>query len=610
MKRLTSLIVCIFWVAQAYAADIRVEPANWWVGMKRPELQLMIHAENIAETQVQLNYAGVVLQRVIRVENPNYLFLDLYLMPGEVKAGNFPIRFMKGKEKVHEVMYELWDREPGSANRKGFDQSDVMYLITPDRFANGNTGNDQVPGMLEGLNRANEDGRHGGDIAGIVQHLDYISRMGFSAVWLTPVLENNQPDYSYHGYSTTDFYRVDPRIGSNEEYRELSQKAKAKGIKLIMDMIFNHCGTGHWWMKDLPARDWLNFSDAPIYTNHRKTVIQDPYVAKADSVQLVDGWFSRSMPDLNQRNPQMATYLIQNSIWWVEYAGLGGIRVDTYPYPDKNFMSEWTGIMMQEYPNLNIVGEEWSSNPAMVSYWQRGKKNANGYISWLPSLMDFPVQEALIKGLNETEKYNSGGIMGLYEMLANDFQYANPDNLVVFGDNHDIKRIHNQLNGDEEKIRLALAFILTSRGIPQLFYGTEIMMRGESHGTIRSDFPGGWAGDKVNGFTGQGLTAEQKSMQDFVRTIIQWRKTSPLVLPCKMTHYRPLNEIYVYARYNEKGTVLVILNKNKTDQTIQLDRFADRIGSATKGREIISGKQVSLTGSLQIPAGTPYIIQF
>jgi glycosidase len=610
MKWTLIFAAIIIFNGAAIAADIRVEPSCWWIGMSKPNVQLMVYGKEIGELSPVISYKGVKVTGVTRVENKNYLFIDIAIDNGSALPGKFPITFKKNNVVVNSYQYELLTRSKDSSTREGFNESDVIYLVTPDRFANGNASNDHVSIMKEGVNRSDENGRHGGDIEGIINKIDYILDMGFTSLWLTPALENNQLNYSYHGYSITDFYQVDPRMGSNSLYKQLGEEAGRKGLKLIMDMVFNHCGSEHWWMKDLPTHDWINFTDSAVYTNHRKTVLQDPHAAPADYRQMVDGWFTKTMPDLNQRNPLLATYLIQNTLWWIEYAGLSGIRVDTYPYPDMNFMSQWTKEIMQAYPNFNIVGEEWSENPAIVSYWQRGKINRNGYVSYLPSLMDFPVQAALIKALNENQKYNAGGFIGLYEMIGNDFQYPNPNSLVVFADNHDIKRFYSLVNEDIGLFKLGMAFILTTRGIPQVLYGTEILKTGESHGKIRSDFPGGWAGDTVNAFTGEGLSAKQVEAMEFMRKLLMWRKSTKTLPGSKLMHFVPHDEVYIYFRYNEAGKMMVVLNKNEAAKQISLSQYADMLGTAKVGKDILTGKDISLTGELSIPAKSPLIIEW
>lgn len=581
----------------------RVEPPNWWVGMKNPRVQLLLHGDAIGDLNPSTAYPGVEIEQVIKVPSPNYLFVNLLLKEG-VKPGKVRFDFTKDGKKVCSVQWELWQREPGAAERKGFDNSDVLYLITPDRFANGDPTNDDVPGMRERSNRAFKGGRHGGDIEGIRQHLDYISDMGFTVIWLNPVLENDMPEYSYHGYSTTDFYKVDPRFGTNESYRQLADEARSKGIGLIMDMIVNHCGLQHWWMNDLPSPDWINHWPEYTGTNHRKTLLQDPYGSELDKKIFTDGWFVPTMPDLNQRNPLLANYLTQNAIWWIEYLGLAGIRMDTYPYPDEDYMTEWTRRVMEEYPNFNVVGEEWHEDPAIVSYWQRGKHNANGYVSYLPTLMDFPIQAAMSKALKEPEGWFDGWHR-LYETLAQDFLYPDPYVLVTFPDNHDMSRIFTQLNEDFDLYKMAIAFVLTTRGTPQIYYGTEILMKNPGtgdHGIIRSDFPGGWDGDLVNGFTGEGLTNQQKEAQAFVANLLHWRKNATAVHFGKLVHFQPRDGVYVYFRFDEKQKVMVVMNKNTADSELALDRFAEVLATPASAKDVITGKAFQLDESISVPA--------
>ncbi|WP_372950504.1 glycoside hydrolase family 13 protein [Mariniphaga sp.] len=612
MKRtiVSALIILITLNVFSSTIDLkRVEPMFWWAGMKSPDLQLMVYGNNISETKVSLEYPGVTLYSVSKVQNPNYLFINLKL-DKNVKPGNFDIQFNKDGKTVESYSYELKAREKNSAEREGFNTSDVIYLITPDRFVNGNPNNDQVDGMKEKPNRNDRDGRHGGDIRGIINSLDYLQDLGFTAVWLNPVLENNMTQVSYHGYSTTDFYRVDPRYGSNEEYLELNQELDKRGMKLIMDMIFNHCGSEHWWMNDLPMDDWINNHPEYTITSHRRTVNQDPHASEADRSAMANGWFVPTMPDLNQKNPFMATYLIQNSIWWIEFAGLEGIRQDTWPYPDKDMMAVWTEKVLEEYPHFNIVGEEWSLNPAIVSYWQKGKNNIDGYHCSLPSLMDFPLQVAVSRGLRENEDWGSGFVT-MYEMLANDFLYADPWNLVIFPDNHDMSRMYMQLGEDEDLLKMALAYFLTMRGIPQFYYGTEVLMThpGDHHGDIRAEFPGGWADHKVNALTGKGLTVAQKNMQQYLSTIQNWRKNKEVIHHGKLMHFVPEEGIYTYFRYNEDEAVMVILNKNTEEKVLSTGRFSEMLEGYSSGREIITGTSVANLSEIKVPAKAAMIIE-
>ncbi|PKQ61139.1 alpha-amlyase [Labilibaculum filiforme] len=586
-----------------------LEPAFWWVGMKNPNLQLLVHGENIAELEAEINYPGVSIEKVNRVENPNYLFVDLKLST-ELTAGSFDILFKKGKKTVVKYNYELKERRKGAAERKSFTPKDVMYLITPDRFANGNTDNDHVEGLSEGLNREDKSGRHGGDIQGMIDHVDYIADMGFTAIWVNPLLENNQTT-SYHGYATTDYYKIDERFGSNEEYLNLSKLAQEKGVGIIMDVILNHCGSEHWWMKDLPSKDWINFGGEFVRTSHKRTTVQDQYASKEDLKDFTDGWFVKSMPDLNQRNPFMATYLIQNAIWWVEYANLYGIRVDTFPYSDADFLSEWDVRLLAEYPNLNIVGEEWSTNPNIVSYWQKGKQNMDGYDSNLPSLMDFPMQQTLVEALTQEDTWGTG-LIRLYELLVNDVLYPDPNNLVIFPDNHDMARIFDQLDRDYDLYKMAMTYVLTMRGIPQIYYGTEILAKsdaGSDHGLLRTDFPGGWEGDQVNAFTGEGLSEQEKDAQDFCKTILNWRKKKEVIHSGKLMHYAPDNGVYSFFRYSDTEKVMVILNKNT--ELVQLDakRYYEMLGNHTVAKDIISDKIVQLNLGIEVPARSAIILE-
>lgn len=577
----------------------RLEPANWWIGMEHQNIQLLVYGKNIADLDPKIESTDLTIRQVTKVQNPNYLFLDI-LINTNANAGTINIDFYQNKIKITSHPFQLLDRKRGADEIVGFDSRDAIYLITPDRFANGNPSNDNIEGMKQKANRSDKGGRHGGDIQGMKNSLDYIKDLGFTSIWLNPVLENDMEVYSYHGYSTTDFYKVDPRFGTNESYQDFAETARAKGLKLIMDMIVNHCGSFHWWMDDLPSDDWINQWDEMTFTNHRKTVLQDPYVSDFDKKQFTDGWFVETMPDLNPRNPLFAKYLIQNSIWWVEYLGLSGIRMDTYPYPDMDFMTDWTKAMMKEYPYLNIVGEEWYEHPTIVSYWQKGKNNPNGYTSELKSVMDFPIQMSMSKALNEKENWNSGWIR-VYEMLALDYLYPDPMNLVIFPDNHDMKRIFAQMNDDYNKYQQAMIFVATMRGIPQYYYGTEILMSGSGdHGIIRSDFPGGWKSDEVNAFTGKGLTVQQKKAKDFTTKLLHWRQSATAIHNGKLMHFIPKDGIYVYFRYNDDQKVMIIFNKNQNETTIDLSRYAEMLKGKTIGTDVLDGKVFSLDNKIQV----------
>ncbi len=562
----------------------RVEPPNWWVGFKNTQLQLLVHHDNIGSTIPKISYPGVTVNKVHQADSPNYLFVDLDI-DSTTKPGKFDIVFKgkNGNEKTH--TYELKSRVKPAEDFIGFNSSDAIYLITPDRFANGDTSNDIDENLRETtINRKDDYGRHGGDIQGIIKHLDYIEDLGFTAIWPTPMLINDMPRASYHGYAMTDFYQVDPRFGSLEDYQTLSQNMRDKGMKLIMDMVANHCGSNHWWMADLPFKDWVNQQEvleadqALKNSNHRRTVNQDLYASEKDKAEMSEGWFVRTMPDLNQRNPFMANYIIQNNIWWIETLQLGGIRQDTYPYPDKTFMSNWAGAIMNEYPNFNIVGEEWSTNPLLVAYWQDGHQNKDGYDSNLKSTMDFPMQQTIVQALNENESWGTG-LVQIYDGLANDFSYTRPEDILVFPDNHDMSRIYTQLGEDLTKTQMALAYMACMPRTLQVYYGTEVLIsdieKPGDHGLIRTDFPGGWEGDSVNGFTGEGLTEDQKEMQSFLGTLLNYRKNSKAIHEGKTIHFAPFMGTYFLFRVIEGETVVLILNKNEEPITIDLNQYAE-----------------------------------
>ena len=451
----------------------RVDPPNWWVGMKHEQVELMLHGDRIADWTPSLDQPGVRLVSTTRGPNPNYLWMLLEISR-DARAGELQFALRRGAEAVT-WRYPLQEREPGSAQRAGFGPADVILNLMPDRWVNGDPGNDNMPGYSEQANRQLPGGRHGGDIAGLVRSLDHIAAMGYSAIWPTPLTESNQPSFSYHGYGTTDAYRIDPRYGSLTDYQRFVALARAKGLKVIQDLVPNHIGSSHWWMKDLPAPDWLGNRNQFVYTNHARTTVSDPYASAFDKERYASGWFHTTLPDKNHRNPQLANYEIQNAIWWIETAGLAGLRVDTYGYSDPAFIREWVRRILQEYPALGIVGEEWSDNPAVQAFWARGRTQANGYASTLPSVMDFVVQTSLAKTLRDPESFNTG-FKELYNLLVSDQLYADPGRLVLFDGNHDTPRIFSAVGEDPALTRMALAYVLLMKRIPQLYYGTEVLM--------------------------------------------------------------------------------------------------------------------------------------
>jgi glycosidase len=595
-------------LAQDYRID-HMEPPFWWAGMQHKTLQLMVHGKRIADLEPALSYPGVRVDRVTRVANRNYLFIDL-TVDTAARPGKFDIVFKEGAKSV-KYTYQLMARDSGSAQRPGFGSKDAIYQVMPDRFANGNPANDSIPAMADKVDRANGGGRHGGDIQGMIDHLDYIAGMGFTQLWPTPLVENDMPDYSYHGYAATNHYKIDARYGSNDDFRRLSLEARKRGVGIIQDVVLSHIGTGHWWMKDMPTPDWTNHGGKFVGTRHHRVSVQDPYGSNEDKQNFTTGWFGSHMPDMNQTNPLVANYLIQNNIWWVEYAGLSGLRIDTYGYSDGAFLTEYTRRLMAEYPNLNMVGEEWHKSPAVVSRWQKGKVNFDGYVSSLPSLMDFPMTEIMRSTLADQKP--GTGFTDVYETLSQDYLYPNPGNLVLFEGNHDIARLFSVVGENVDLYKMDIAFVMTMPRIPQFYYGTEILMTstvGErDDASYRRDMPGGWAGDKVDAFSGTGLTAQQREAQAFVRKLVNWRKNSPLIHHGKMMHYGAQDGTYVYFRYDGAKKVMVAFNKTAVPAVLPVARFSEMLAGVTSGVDVISGKTFSLDTALTLPARSVVILE-
>jgi glycosidase len=596
--------------AQAPAID-HVEPPFWWAGMHEQRVQLMVHGPAIAEREPALDYPGVRIAQVTRVANRNYLFIDL-VVDGKAAPGDVRIDF-RGKGEAVGYTYRLLAREPGSSQRHGFDTQDAIYQVMPDRFANGDTKNDSVAGMADKLDRKLGHGRHGGDIQGMIDHLDYIAGMGFTQLWPTPLVENDMPAASYHGYAATDHYKIDPRYGSNEDYVRLAKEARKHGIGLIQDVVLSHIGKSHWWMKDMPTPDWINHPGQFVPTRHHRTAVQDPYAAKEDADNFTTGWFSPGMPDMNQTNPLVANYLIQNHIWWIEYAGLSGLRIDTFGYSDGAFLTEYTRRLMAEYPKLNMVGEEWSKLPAVVSHWQRGKVNFNGYVSSMPSMMDFPLTEAMRTALSDDNKTNRNRFDGVYETLSQDYLYPDPSRLVLFDANHDMARIYSVVGEDFDRYKMDIAFVMTMPRIPQFYTGDELLMtsatKDRDDNSYRHDFPGGWAGDKVNAFTGAGLTAREREAQAFVKKLVNWRKNSPVIHHGKLMHYGPENNTYVYFRYDGERKVMVAFNANDKETVLDAGRFHEMLDGVESGRDVLTGKTYGLKGEIRLPAKSTLILE-
>lgn len=610
MKKLLILLLLVTGYANAQLQ--RVEPPFWWSGMKNTELQVMFYGKNIAQYTPTVSN-NIVIKNVVKTENPNYVFVTIDTKNVPASKLTFSFKDSKGKTALTHN-YELKQRREGSALRESFDSSDMIYLIMPDRFANGNPANDNVNGMEDKVARTNPNGRHGGDIEGIIKNLDYLQALGATAIWNTPLCEDNHPRGSYHGYAQTDLYKIDPRYGTNEDYLRLSAEMKKRGMKLILDYVTNHWGSEHWMYKDLPTYEWVHQFPGYSQSNYRMTTQFDPNASKTDAIQCESGWFVESMPDLNQSNPLVLNYLTQNAIWWIEYADLGGFRVDTYSYNDKAGIAKWTKAITDEYPYFNIVGEVWMHDQAQMSYWQKDSKVAaiQSYNSYLPSVMDFTLHDAIGGSFNEDKTNWDQGMQRIYDNFANDFLYPNVDNLLVFAENHDTGRFNEIYKGDFKKYQMAMTLIATVRGIPQLYYGSEIGMagdKGKGDGDIRRDMPGGWAGDANSVFTSAGRNAQQKQFYDFTSKLFTWRKNKEVIHTGKTLHYLPYDNVYVYFRHNDKESVMVIINNGAEAKTLKRARFSEGIKNYKNGKDVLTGKSVNLAADLTIEPKSVMILE-
>lgn len=607
MKELISFLLLFFSLFTQAQVD-RIEPPFWWEGMKNSTLQLMLYGEDIADYSLKI--PAVEKIEVHRVENPNYLFVDLDL--SDQQHGIVEINLLKKGKVQSSIQYEIKTREQ-RPNLDSFNAADVIYLLMPDRFANGDPSNDSHPSVKEQPNRNDKDGRHGGDIKGIINHLDYLEDLGVSALWSTPLCEDNDPRVSYHTYAQSDVYRIDPRFGTNEDYRLLADALHQRKMKLIMDYVTNHWGIEHWMVKDLPTSDWIHQFETYTNTNHRKEIHSDPYATVIDRKELLEGWFVPTMADLNQNNPYLLNYLIQNAIWWVEFAQIDGFRVDTYPYNNPRPMTLWLEAIRMEYPDFNIVGEGWMHNSIHLSYWQEKSPIAaiQGFDSKLPSVMDFTLNDALVKTFNEKNAYWEHGTTRLYKNLQNDFLYPDINNVIIFAENHDTNRI-NDFYPEFKNYKQMLSVLMTLRGIPQIYYGSEIGMTGKKEvgdGDIRRDFPGGWPSDEQTAFNQEGRTPKQNQYFDFSKKLIQWRKTNPAVHFGKTLHYIPHEDVYVYFRYTEEKRVMVVVNNNLENQNLQLSRYSEGIAGNTQALDVISGKSFCLPKVLEVAAETTLIFE-
>ncbi|MGM9706510.1 MAG: glycoside hydrolase family 13 protein [Prevotella sp.] len=608
----------------------KIEPANWFVGMKDASLQLMVYGQGIKTAEVTTDYPGVKIDSLVRLDSPNYLLV--YMNVKDAQPGTMNLLFQQGKQKK-KVAYELKVREKKGEERIGFSNADVLYMLMPDRFASGRSDNDQIKGMRPYKNDRSEPSlRHGGDLEGIRQHLDYFKELGVTALWFTPVLENNSPDNglfsTYHGYATTDYYRVDPRFGSNEEYRRLCDEAHDKGLKIVMDMIFNHSGFEHPWVKDMPTKDWLNTPEwlngtnlddqtqmtvgsDYLQTSYKLTPVVDPYASKVDMRETVDGWFVPTMPDLNQRLTWVMDYLIQNSIWWIETVGIDGIRMDTYPYADADGMARWMKRINLEYPHFNTVGETWVTEPAYTAAWQKDSKLSNRN-SYLPTVMDFAFYDRINQAKHEETDDWWKGFNRIYNSLVYDYLYPNPSSVMAFLDNHDTDRFLG--NGkDSTALKQALALLLTINRIPQLYYGTEILMNGtkeKTDGNVRQDFPGGFPGDSKNAFTREGRTKAENAMFDWLSRLLHWRQGNEVITKGSQTQFIPYKGIYVIARQYQGKTVLTILNGKRSQATMAVERYSEAIGNHTQAKDVLTGATYQLSKDLVLQPRQVLVLEF
>jgi glycosidase len=588
----------------------RVEPAFWWVGMHNPKLQLIVHGKDIGVRNVKLSYPGVKLVQVHKVENPNYLFLDLVLSPS-AKPGTFSIAFEQAGQAPLNFKYELKERNHSAQWAQGVTDKDLIYLLMPDRFSNGDPNNDVVTSMNEKtMTRDSMYARHGGDIQGVMNHLDYLKDLGVTTVWMTPEIENNEPHASYHGYAVTDHYKTDPRYGTNELYKAYVAKCHAMGLKVIKDLVHNHVGTEHYFIKDMPMKSWVH--QWPTYTNSnfRDAAVMDPHGSAVDRKIMLDGWFDRHMADMNENNPYVQNYLTQNHIWWVEYAGVDGFRLDTYPYNDAEYMADWAQKVKAEFPHISIFGETLVWNVANQAFFTQGNTVNRGFDTHLPGVTDSQVKDAITEALNGKTGWTDG-VNRLYSVIAQDFMYQDPNRNVVFLDNHDMNRFLSVVGEDFTKFKSGMAMLLTMRGVPQMYYGDEILMKNYSNpdGLVRSDFPGGWPQDKVNKFTAGGRTDKENESFNYIRTLANYRKNTPALQTGKMMQYIPQNDVYVYFRYDAQKTVMIVYNGSTNERKLSPSRFSERIAGFKSAHDVINGNNVQLTDQMSVAGKTALVFE-
>ena len=607
---LTAILCAITASVSAKNAMPSIEPPFWWSGMNSPKLQLMVHGDNIRDAVPSIDYAGVTIDSIARLDSKNYQFLYLNVSP-QAQPGTMTIVFKNGKKSV-KVPYELKKRD--GIMPDAFSSEDVLYLIMPDRFADGNSDNNTLKELNfpVSVDRNDPNARHGGDLKGIENNLDYIESLGVTAIWLNPVLENDMPGGAYHGYATTDYYRVDPRFGTNDEYRNLIAESHKRGIKVVMDMIFNHSGSSPPWIDDLPSKDWLNYPDGDKLTNFRLSTINDPYASDYDRTRSVKGWFVPSMPDLNQENPHMMRYLIQNSIWWIEYSKIDGIRMDTYPYADMAPMAQWIADVQKEYPGYNIVGEAWYGDVAGTAYWQRRSRlNKQGDPN-LPTVMDFPTMIIATQAFHENTLEYGQGLNKIYNRLSLDYLYENPKNVLTFLDNHDTDRFLLTEPQNLGSWKQGVAFLLTTRGIPQIYYGTELLMHGDkkkTDGDVRKDVPGGFPGDTINAFSKEGRTALQNEAIDFLSKVATWRKGNKVISEGTLKHFMPENGMYVYERRLGDKRAVVIMNGTDRQLSVDMSIYKEILPTGSTLKDVITGEEFTITPEIHFAPRALYILE-
>ncbi len=614
MKSRCSFLIIAFLslISYSFAQYAKLYPTNWWVGMKWNKVQVLVYGayDGFNKETVHINYPGVKLLKTIALENGKYMALDIEVA-ANTKPGDVVIEFLQNG-KGHAVKWPLEKRRTGNGitYAQGVNSTDLVYLLMPDRFSNGDESNDHIAGMLDqSLNRNKIYDRHGGDLQGVINHLDYLQKLGITTLWMTPVLENDQPNRTEHGYAFTDHYAIERRLGGAEKYLALSDALHKRGMKLIQDAVYNHVGSKHITFLDQPMKDWYHQWPKFTGTSYKDQPLFDPYAAKSDAKKTVDGWFTPEMPDLNQSNPYVANYLIQHAIWSVEKFGVDGWRIDTYIYNDLPFMNRCNKALTDEYPKMTMFGETWVHGTAAQAYFVENKIDVP-FKSNLQGATDF---QALMYGIQPALKQDFGwteGVNKLYTTLSNDFLYKDANRNCVFLDNHDLTRILSDVGGDIEKVKTGIAWLLTTRGIPQLYYGTEVLMKGEKNpddGNVRLDFPGGWKGDTKNAFTGDGLTEEEKDMQQYVTILANFRKKSSAITKGAFMQYVPDDGLYIYFRYDAKQTIMCVMNTSNKNKEVDFSNFTERTSGYKAGKNIVTG--VTVANKFTIPAIRMWILE-